>query len=118
MPAPPLLMLALLPFAISVNASDLETPHYQVQIDTRCAEGNVTCDQVIYQGKSKVSGNSIELIGETWHTTCADGVSPCRFLGYRFRNGNVIYYVHETGYLEVIRNKAETQVSEQGQWQY
>lgn len=56
------------------------------------------------------------LTGGTWHTACADG-SPCRFLGYRFQDGNVSYRVHQSGLLEVVRGRDEVLLSEQGEWQ-
>lgn len=97
--------------------STLETPHYSVTITVHCAEGNVSCDQVTYQGTSKRSGNAITLRGATWHTYCADG-SPCRFLGYRFENGDYRYLVQESGLLEVLRGESDVLVREQGEWHY
>jgi len=97
--------------------STLETPHYSVTITVHCAEGNVSCDQVTYQGTSKRSGNAITLSGSTWHTYCADG-SPCRFLGYRFDNGDYHYRLYERGLLEVIEGDSNVLVSETGQWHY
>ncbi|SDL30913.1 hypothetical protein SAMN05661010_01410 [Modicisalibacter muralis] len=97
-------------------AATLVTPHYTVTIERHCAEGNVTCDDVTYTGKSRISGNAITLRGATWHTLCADGVTPCRFLGYRFKNGNVTYVVTQDGKLEVVRNETEVLISEEGNW--
>jgi hypothetical protein len=108
-----LLALALLSFAAS--AADLETRSYQVQITSHCGEGEVSCDRVVYQGKSKKSGKAITLEGRSWHTRCEDGVTPCRFLGYQFKNGDTTYYVHEDGLLQVIRGR-RVLVSEQGEW--
>ena len=53
---------------------------------------------------------------EPLHTLCADGATPCRFLGYKFENGNTTYYVHQDGLLEVIRNRDEVLVRERGSW--
>lgn len=110
-------LLAMVLFPLAASAADLETKNYLVHIESACAEGDVSCNQMTYTGKSKISGNAITLSGGSWHTTCADGVTPCRFLGYRFANGNVTYYVHQDGLLEVIRNQDEVLVREQGQWQ-
>nr|WP_297460561.1 hypothetical protein [uncultured Halomonas sp.] len=111
-------IVAFLALAISfpAMAQQLVTPNYIVTIERHCAEGNVTCDDVVYTGESKRSENSITLQGTTWHTLCADGVTPCRFLGYRFENGNVTYTVTEAGKLEVVRNATEVLISEDGQW--
>ena len=97
--------------------STLETPHYSVSVTVHCAEGNVSCDQVTYRGTSKRSGNVLTLNGATWHTSCADG-SPCRFLGYRFENGEYRYLVHQSGLLEVLRGESDVLVSESGEWHY
>jgi len=75
----------------------LETEHYLVEITVRCPEGDVSCERVGYRGVNKKTGAALELRGETMHSTCADGVTPCRFLGYRFRNGKTHYFVWEEG---------------------
>jgi hypothetical protein len=93
----------------------LVTPSFTVTI-VGCAEGNVSCDDVRYTGVSKKSGSRIRLRGRTVHTMGADGVTPARFLGYRFRNGKTVYTVTEGGLLEVSQGK-KTLMSEQGEWQ-
>ncbi|WP_165857582.1 hypothetical protein [Marinobacter sp. JSM 1782161] len=109
------LLIALFP--LTTLASTLDTPNYRIEIESNCVEGEVSCDRMTYHGTSKISGNAISLEGRTWHTTCADGVTPCRFLGYRFENGAVTYRVHEDGLLEVVRHGDEVLVHEQGTWQ-
>lgn len=52
------------------------------------------------------------------HTLCSDGVTPCRFLGYEFMNGNIAYRVFESGLLQVVRGENEVLVEEQGEWPY
>lgn len=110
------MMLLALMASFPALAETLVTPNYVVTIERHCAEGNVTCDDVTYTGESRKSGNSITLTGTTRHTLCADGVTPCRFLGYQFENGDVTYFVTETGKLEVVRNETEILVSEEGHW--
>ncbi|HET8789902.1 MAG TPA: hypothetical protein VFM75_01715 [Modicisalibacter sp.] len=102
--------------SLPAMAEALVTPNYVVTIESHCAEGNVTCDDVTYTGKSRKSGNAITLKGTTWHTLCADGVTPCRFLGYRFKNGNSTYFVTQGGKLLVVRNETEILVNEEGDW--
>lgn len=97
-------------------ASELLTPSFKITIDSHCEEGNVTCDKVTYLGVNRKTGASIKLKGKTLHTTCADGVSPCRFIGYLFKNGNVQYLIEEDGQLTVTRNKTEILVDEKGEW--
>lgn len=96
----------------------LTTEHYIVEIERHCQEGSVTCDKVSYVGVSKTSGNRIELKGKTLHSLCADGVTPCRFQGYQFKNGNTTYKVFESGLLQVIQNNETVLVEEQGDWSY
>jgi len=103
----------------SEHATTLTTDHFAVTISQHCEEGVVTCDDVSYSGVNRKTGKEIHLTGSTWHTTCADGVTPCRFLGYRFTNGNVTYLVHEDGTLEVtqtVNGDVERLVHERGVW--
>jgi hypothetical protein len=110
----PLLLLA----SAFISAQQLDTPNYTVEIQQLCSEGEVQCQQVLYKGTSKVSGASIELKGTAWHSLCADGVTPCRFLGYQFKNGRIRYLVHESGLLQVIGRSGRVLVEEQGVWDY
>ena len=111
-----LFALLLLITSVSVLAEELETPSYNVTIQSNCAEGEVSCDDVSYTGVNKKSGKAITLKGSTWHTLCADGVTPCRFLGYKFKNGDVTYTVSEEGVLEVVKKGNKVLFSEQGNW--
>ncbi len=110
-------IFALVFFIASFPAlsEELDTPSYSVTIESKCAEGEVACDNVTYTGVNKKTGKSITLQGATWHTMCADGVTPCQFLGYRFENGDVVYTVSEDGTLEVVKD-TEVLVDEQGNW--
>lgn len=111
-------LFALVFFIASFPAlpEELETPSYNVTIVSKCAEGEVTCDNVTYKGVNKKTGKSITLHGSTWHTMCSDGVTPCQFLGYRFENGDVVYTVSEEGILSVVRDGNEVLVNESGSW--
>ena len=71
----------------------------------------------MYTGTSKKTGKSIKLRGKTLHTLCADGVTPCRFLGYEFRKGSVYYRVMEDGSLLVMQGK-KILVEETGEWDW
>ena len=109
-----LLLLLLLP-SICFGL-ELDTKNFTVTITSKCQEGEVACSNYTYRGISKFSGNAIELRGSSWHTLCADGVTPCRFLGYKFDNGNTTYYVTEDGLLEVVHGRKTILVKEQGTW--
>ena len=114
-----LILLPLLLLASAFTfAQQLDTPNYTVEIQQLCPEGEVQCQQVLYKGTSKVSGASIELKGTAWHSLCADGVTPCRFLGYQFKNGRIRYLVHESGLLQVIGSSGKVVLEEQGVWDY
>ncbi len=98
----------------------LETENHMVEITVRCPEGNVTCERVSYKGINKKNGATLELRGETMHTTCGDGVTPCRFLGYRFRKGKTHYFVWEDGDGEKgtleVRTDRQVLMTERGTW--
>lgn len=96
-------------------AATLETASFVVTIDVRCAEGNVTCDNVMYTGTSKKTGKSITLRGRTMHSTCADGVTPCQFQGYVFRRGHASYTITQGDDLIVMQGE-KTLVREHGTW--
>jgi hypothetical protein len=105
----------LLGLAGLARADTLTTRSFVVQIQVNCAEGEVVCDDVTYRGKSRRSGKSLELKGKTLHSLCADGVTPCRFLGYEFRNGAFLYRVFDSGKLRVTRGD-KVVVEESGAW--
>lgn len=102
--------------AFAFSAQQLDTHNYSIEIQQLCPEGEVQCQNVLYVGTSKVSGASIKLKGKTWHSLCADSVTPCRFLGYQFNNGRIRYLVHESGLLQVIGSTGRILVEEQGKW--
>ncbi len=98
------------------RADTLTTASFSVQITVNCAEGDGVCDDVSYRGVNRRSGKSLVLRGKTMHSLCADGVTPCRFLGYEFRKGPFQYVVYENGGLLVTRGK-KVLVEESGEWQ-
>lgn len=95
---------------------ELLTPSFRVVVQRRCPEGTVVCEQVSYRGEDRATGAAISLTGSTEYHMCADGQTPCRFLGYRFANGNVIYEVSEEGWLTVTQ-AGKVLLQEQGEWQ-
>ena len=110
------LLIGWLLCAAAAQAEEvLLTPSFTVTI-VGCAEGEVSCDNVKYVGVSRKTGNALKLTGKTLHAMAADGVTPGRFLGWRFRSGQTIYTVTEEGLLQV-RQGTKTLVSEQGRWE-
>lgn len=112
-----LLLASLCLLSTLTHADTLTTPSFVIQIKTHCAEGDVSCDNVSYIGTSKKSGKAISLRGKTLHSLCADGVTPCRFLGYEFKSGAIRYRVLEGGELIVTQGQ-KVLVQEAGDWQY
>jgi hypothetical protein len=96
-------------------ADTLTTKGFKIDIKVNCAEGYVTCDRVSYRGEDLKTGKSLRLSGKTVHSTCADRVTPCRFLGYEFRHRNYRYIVTEGAVLEVYKG-GKLLVSQQGTW--
>lgn len=96
-------------------ADTLTTKQFRIEIQRNCAEGNVTCNRVSYRGKDLKTGKSIRLSGKTMHTKCADGVTPCRFIGYEFRNREYRYIVTEYGNLDIYQGK-KLILSQPGTW--
>lgn len=99
-------------------ADTLTTAHYVVTVTRHCQEGEVRCDNVSYHGASKKTGKAMTLKGSTLHTLCADGVTPCGFLGYQFKTGNFRYLVLESGTLRVVKGDSEVLIDELGEWTY
>ncbi len=103
-------------FATSALAETLTTDNYVIVIKRNCPEGYLTCHNVSYSGISKKSGKTIQLKGSTMHTTCADGVTPCRFIGYEFKNNGYTYTVFGDGRLQVLNGADKVLIEEQGRW--
>jgi len=97
------------------RTSVLETFHYRVTITIPCAEGEVTCNRVGYRALDKRSGGTLSLTGHTEHELCADGRTPCRFIGYAFERKPYKYFVTESGELIVHKGKKEV-LRELGHW--
>jgi hypothetical protein len=102
--------------AHAVNATPLilETPTYDIRIETLCEEGLVTCRKVRYVGTNKRTRQSVRLMGYTVPTSCRNDV-PCRLQAYEFVNGVFGYYVTRDGALIVTRGD-EILLREHGVW--
>jgi hypothetical protein len=92
----------------------LDTPSFKIEINVRCEEGEVTCDDVGYVGKNKKTGETLELTGKTAHHMDADG-TPTRFLGYIFKNEGVTYFLSEEGLLRITKGE-KVLLQENGSW--
>jgi len=94
----------------------LVTPSYQLKMDSRCAEGEVSCAHYTLQGRERHSGEPLMLQGRSMHTTCADGETPCRFLGYRFDAPERSFLITEDGLLNIYLGDSLI-LHEQGRWE-
>ncbi|MGK7940545.1 MAG: hypothetical protein AB4062_10435 [Crocosphaera sp.] len=99
-----------------VSQQILRTKNFEITIRSNCVEDSVTCNNVSYEGININTGDSIQLAGKTIHTTCADGITPCRFIGYQFINGEYVYVVQNNGLLLVYKED-QIILEEQGTWQ-
>ncbi|MGB3511783.1 MAG: hypothetical protein WBA93_21620 [Microcoleaceae cyanobacterium] len=97
-------------------AETLITKNFKITISSNCQEGEVTCNNIYYQGVNLNTGESIQLVGKTLHATCADGITPCQFIGYEFRNGSYRYIVTEDGFLLVYQAR-KLLLEESGTWE-
>ena len=95
----------------------LDTFRYRVTITIPCPETELTCNRVGYRALDKRSGGSMTLTGHTEHEMCADGHTPCRFLGYAFARKSFRYFVSEGGELIVHKGQKEV-LRELGHWQH
>ncbi|WP_191601106.1 hypothetical protein [Marinomonas algicola] len=110
-------LLGLCAFGLPVllSADVLETENYRIRVETRCEEGNVSCNHAHFEGLSKRSGYRLALVGESLHQPCKDGVTPCRFLGYYFEKDDFNYYVYEAGTF-IVKQKDNLLIEETGEW--
>jgi len=108
-------LFLLLFFSFGLNADTLITSSYKVEIGA-CPEGYVTCDTIPVELKELKTGIVSTHIGETLHTLCKDGVTPCRFLGYHFTSDVSQYYIYENGSLMIYAADEQLVVDEQGKW--
>jgi hypothetical protein len=114
----------LLEQLLTIDAQDSEhsggdvmlTPGFRVVVQRHCPEGTLMCDQVSYLGTDRQAGSSISLVGSTVYRFCADGITPCQFIGYIFQNGSTTYEVSDSGTLRVIQ-AGKILLEQQGEWQ-
>ncbi|GHF99403.1 hypothetical protein GCM10017783_09290 [Deinococcus piscis] len=111
------LVLCLIAAQAQAAAFTFITPTYRVTVTPQCAEGSVTCNDVSYLGQNRRTGQSLRLRGRTEHVLCADGVTPCRFVGYVFQNGSYRYAINEDQSTLNIWRGHTLIWSEVGQWQ-
>ena len=116
-----LCLVTLLLGATQIKAEILTTTNYIITITHNCDEGEVGCDDVTYVGVNRKSKKTISLKGaDLMHYCPSDlgdgpGKTPCRHIGYEFKNDKVNYFVGDEGNLEVTRG-AKVLLREKGVW--
>jgi hypothetical protein len=110
-----LLLIVCTMWCNTALAETLKTKNFIVHITRKCPEGEVVCSNVSYTGTRLKTGASIQLTGRTVYRMCADKVTPCKFLGYEFLNGDYRYLVTESGTLKVYKQK-KLLLEEKGSW--
>lgn len=119
MTKPSLLAIAAVCFSATLaSAQTLTTESYQIDVTSLCPEGEVTCQQMSFALTVKESGNVQHYEGRSLHRLCADGETPCQFIGYRFRDDKRQFTLFDNGALEINCGAGLEIVREQGQWQY
>lgn len=108
--------VALLPLAAWAAAPQvLVTRDFTVTIAAQCAEGSVGCDNVLYTGVDRRSGQSLTLHGKTLMHDCVGTRTPCHLDGWRFDNHGTVYTVTAAGVLEVTRGGKQL-LRQAGSW--
>jgi hypothetical protein len=88
-----------------VQAVALISDSYDVTVQTLCPEGYVSCDRLVLRGVHKLTGRRLHLKGRSMHSMCADGVTPCRYLGDQFEGRSYVYFFSSEGWLLVKDSK-------------
>ncbi|MGZ0655198.1 hypothetical protein ACWPKO_13710 [Coraliomargarita sp. W4R53] len=106
--------LALMLFLSELVASTFESESYFIHIESLCPEGNVTCDDVRFTIKEKKAGLVSKAIGRTLHSIGKDGITPSRFLGYKFTLNSQSYIIRMDGILLIRDEAGNTDLEEFG----
>lgn len=107
---------ALLSLGISMTVSHAESREvfgsrtYDFLIENRCKEGSVTCDNIVLEARNKNTGELLKAVGSTHHIRCTDGITPCRFIGYIFKQKDLEIFI-DNQYIQVTR-KGEARLRE------
>ena len=111
-------LIILFGFVLPLNvlAEDFISPTYEIAMRWNCSEGNVTCDDIEIKLANRTDNRFYTAVGKSRHSVCADGVTPCQFQGYEFMIGELNYFLHVDGLIEVVHGKGKLVISEQGEW--
>ncbi|WP_347366187.1 hypothetical protein [Vibrio vulnificus] len=110
-------MMLLFLFSSSVLGQTFRTDNFELEFHNECGEGEVTCEKVRVFFSLIGIETKQEALGKSIHSLCADGITPCRFLGYELRSDGVRYIVYESGVLSVVDDSGNELLLEQGAWE-
>ena len=101
-------------YASASVGANLTSENYNLEINTLCAEGNVTCEkiEIIFAGTSETFS------GKTLHSKCTDQATPCKFQGYEFSTDKNKYLLTAEGSILIFSLSGELLAQEQGQWKH
>ncbi|PHM35986.1 hypothetical protein Xmau_04387 [Xenorhabdus mauleonii] len=101
--------------SFAAYTSVFETKNYDITINVRCSEGNVSCDDVVFTLLNKQKQTSLVMKGKTLNRDCITG--SCDFYGYEFKNKGRIYKIYQYGILDISK-KGKLISSESGVFRY
>lgn len=113
----PLLLLLLALALPAAEAETLLTPQHELRIESLCPEGEVSCQRLLMHITPRGGDETVTIGGESLHRPCADGLTPCRFLGYRFTSSCRVYSVLADGRLRITDRAGVLLSEEAGTWQ-
>lgn len=99
---------------IYTNHLTLDTKSFTVKITEVRKKNVMNCLSATYNGVEKNSHRGIVVHGEDTYAMDASG-TPNQFLGWTFKNGDITYFVSESGELKTTQG-TNVLVSEQGKW--
>jgi len=108
-----LLLSAIVPGG---HAAEFVSPAARATVTVNCPEGEVSCDDVDLELLRIPAGEVIHARGRTLHTLCRDGVTPCRFLGYEFIDGDTRIRLYESGVITIEGGDGGDILRETGEW--
>lgn len=102
----------------SVLGQTFRTDNFEFEFHNECGEGKVTCKKVRVFFSPIGIKLKLEALGRSIHSLCADGTTPCRFVGYELRSDGVRYIVYGFGVLSVMDDSGNELFQEQGFWEW
>ena len=110
------LLFVFLSLMHSASAETFETPRFTFVTEFLCPEGVVVCDNIRIEVTVKDSNEVFLVRGSTWHTLAEDGITPKKWLGYRFRKSGNDWYLDRFHGLRIVDAEGLELLSEKGDY--